>query len=247
MDYFYALKNYLNLLLLQSAWSYQGKQTIGFLFALTKLKNNSETKKKIVSDSAFNTNPYCTGLLLGLMQHYDNIANEWFIALQHTFGSLGDEFFWRLLRPMLMTISVIILLYGYLFSPTINLGIIYAFVPFIYLIFFSFVSQQVRFKWFVKAVKSGRTASLTLANFLRKPLSKLYNLFAFLAGLCLSAVILLFLYGFNHQIAGTRHLLLLIGFIILFIILIGFLLKTERASSLFLIGGLLIFLVIKLL
>lgn len=247
MDNFEIIKSFGSLLLLQSAWSYQGKQTVGFLFALLTIKNHINNHKQIVLDSSFNTNPYCTGLMLGLLKHYDTVAQEWFKALQHTFGSLGDEFFWRLIRPILLTASIVVLLYGYLFNKNIYLQGIYPYAPLLFLIIFNIISQNVRLRWLIKAVKSGRAASLSLANYLRRPLSTLYKTLAFLAGLTISVVVLISVTGLVNQIASSGILLLLIAAILALIIFISFLLRTERASSLLLIVGLLIFLVIKLL
>ncbi|MBS4015044.1 MAG: PTS system mannose/fructose/sorbose family transporter subunit IID [Candidatus Latescibacteria bacterium] len=241
------IKSFLALLFLQTAWSYEGKQTIGFLNALITLKKHTPQKKEIVSKSAFNTNPYCTGLLLGLMGHYEQIPREWFVALQNTFGALGDEFFWRLLRPILLTTTVIILLSGYLFTPDIRLVSLYMYAPLLFIILFNLVSQSVRYRYLFKGLKFGRSAAISLANSLRKPLAKLYNIFAFLAGIVLIVVILLFLSGFSHQIESTQKTIAAIFLVLLLVVIFSLLLRTERHSSYLLIGGLLIFLIFKLL
>lgn len=241
------IKSFLALLFLQTAWSYEGKQTVGFLNALITLKKHTPQKKEIVSKSAFNTNPYCTGLLLGLMGHYDEIPQEWFVALQNTFGALGDEFFWRLLRPILLIMTVIILLYGYLLTHDIRLVSLYMYAPLLFIILFNLFSQSIRYRYLFKGVKFGRSATISLANSLRKPLAKLYNILAFLAGIVLIAVILLFLSGFSHQIESTHKTVAAVGLVLLLLLIFSLLLRAEQHSSYLLIIGLLIFLLFKLL
>jgi mannose/fructose/N-acetylgalactosamine-specific phosphotransferase system component IID len=241
------IKSFLALLFIQTSWSYEGKQTIGFLFALITIKNRSLQKKEIIYRSSFNTNPYCTGLLLGLMQHYKDVPQEWFVALQHTFGSLGDEFFWRLLRPILLTIPVVILLYAYMYTHNIHLASLYMYAPLIFLVLFNFFSQGVRYRWLNKGSEFGRSATISLANYLRKPLAKLYNIFAFLAGILLIIVVLISVYGFSNHSAGSPKIIISIALILSLITIFCLMLRTEQYSSYLLIGGLLIFLLFRLL
>lgn len=247
MDNFHIIKSALALSLLQASWSYQGKQTIGFLFALLTIKNRSDKKKQIIINSAFNTNPYCAGCLLGVLQHYQEVPEEWFIALQHTFGSLGDEFFWRILRPILSSLAILLSLYGYLFAENIYLTGVYRIAPLFFLVPFILISQGVKLQWLVKAIKSGRSACISLANYLRKPLPKLYHGFAFIAGMIFTVVIVVLLFGFDHQVTTASKSIVLIGLILISIFSTGLILRTERSSTYLLIGGLLIFLIFKLL
>ncbi|MEO0072306.1 MAG: PTS system mannose/fructose/sorbose family transporter subunit IID [candidate division WOR-3 bacterium] len=245
------LKGLFALLLLQSSWCYQKKQTLGFLYALSMFLHyqheNFFQKAKIIYESAFNTNPYCSSVILGIMLNNSKIPANSLIGLQHLYGSLGDEFFWRTLRPILLMLATILPFYGYLKTNGIYLSNIYYLSPFVFLIPFLIISQGTRYYWFLKAYWTGNKATISLANFLRKPLPILYHLRTFISGWLVVLILLIILFGFSQNIVSFKSIVSFLFVIIIVLLLLLRFANRYEMSSYLLIIGLLIFLLIKVL
>jgi len=258
MGYSEIIKGFIALLFLSSSWSYLGRQTIGILSTILILakkdtKNDVKVDKNLIKErfwqkNAFNTNPYCTGVMVGIVLNKQNeIFNESFFALQHIFGAIGDDFFWRALRPTLLSLAVLILLIGYLVSPNFHLLNIFTLAPLLFLIPYNIIAQGIRVRGLYEGRKHGRSAAVRLIQDLRKPITKLYNILAFIMGML---IVLLPLIVIHHTSGHSENLwksIIFLLLIILLVVLSYLAMRTERANSYLLISGLLIFLIIKVL
>ncbi|MCS7258536.1 MAG: hypothetical protein NZ601_04135 [candidate division WOR-3 bacterium] len=246
-----SLKGMFALLLLQAGWCYQKKQALGFIYALSVFYKYQQTnffqKVKVIYDSSFNTNPYCSGVLLGITVSSPKISENYFIGLQHLYGSLGDEFFWRTLRPILLMLASIFPFCKYLITNEINLSYFYIISPAIFLIPFVTITQYTRYYWFFKATRVGNKAAISLANFLRKPLPLLYQIKAFISGILLILILCILLFGFSLSIVSLKNILGLLFIITALLFSLLRIFNKYEMSSYILIIGLLIFLIIKLL
>lgn len=255
------IKSAFVVIFLQTSWSYVGRQTLGILYAIILLSKDrtdnsgqgptkKQLKERIWQKMSLNTNPYCAGVILGIaLNKQGEIFKESFFSMQHIFGSIGDEFFWHLLRPTLVSLAVVMLFIGYFYSHTIHTFSILMFSPLLFLIPYNIIAQGTRIRGLYQGKKYGKNAAISLIEMLRKPIPKLYNILAYIMGVLLIFFLLIFLTNFSGQINNLvclKHLIRL--FLGIFIIVISYiLLRSERASSYLLISGLLIFLVIKLL
>jgi mannose/fructose/N-acetylgalactosamine-specific phosphotransferase system component IID len=247
------VKGFVALLFLQSSWSYIGRQTLGVLLVLILLVKKKDPNKKLLKQRIwqsipFNTNPYCTGIILGIALNQEgDIFKESYVTLQHIFGAIGDEFFWRALRPTLLSFSVLILLIGYFLSINFNIPVVYRFAPLLFLVPYNLLAQGIRFRGLYQGKKYGRNAAVRLTENLRKPISKLHNFLTFIMGMLLVLLPLIFIHSYSghHSIFAISFLSALIIIILTVISFVA--MRSNRASSYLLIGGLLIFLIIRLL
>ncbi|MCX8014494.1 MAG: PTS system mannose/fructose/sorbose family transporter subunit IID [candidate division WOR-3 bacterium] len=251
MSHLDLIKGFISLLFLQTSWSYTGKQTLGFIYAWLSLTKASTQDKKtfkniIGKKTGFNTNPYCAGLLLGIaLNNETNLAKEWFVTLQHILGGLGDEFFWRTLRPLLLAIATLLLILGY-YQNKLNiysLGI-FKFAPLVFLIPYVIITQRIRLKGLIWGVRYGQKATVFL-NELRKSLTVLYHILAYILGVLIVLLPPIASYSLSAPIATITSGLFFTLIILLLIALAFGLLRSDRRASYLLIAGLLIFLIIK--
>jgi mannose/fructose/N-acetylgalactosamine-specific phosphotransferase system component IID len=251
MGFIEILKGFFISMFLSSSWSYLGRQSVGILailLSLTKGEKRNLIKERALARNAFNTNPYCTGVMIGIVLNNENeLQKESFFSLQHIFGSIGDEFFWRALRPTLLSLSVLFLLIGYLWSKEINSIGVFVLTPLLFLLPYNIIAQGIRVRGLSQGKKLGRVAAVQLVELLRRPISKLYNLSAFIIGMILTILPLVFLSSFTRHIENLGKSIVSALSILAFIVLSFVALRSDRASSYLLIGGLLIFLVIKVL
>lgn len=250
------IKGLIALFFLQSSWSYAGKQTLGFLYAwISLIKDSSKLsvaedkntlKNLIGKKTGFNTNPYCAGLLLGIaLNNANNITKEWFVSLQHILGGLGDEFFWRTLRPLLLAIATLFLAIGYYQNNLriTSLGI-FRFAPLLFLVPYIIITQYVRIKGLTDGERYGQRSTVFL-NDLRKSLTVLYHTLAYILGVLIVLLPPIASYSLSSPIATITTGLLFTLFVLLLIALTFGLLRSDRRASYLLIAGLLIFLIIK--
>jgi mannose/fructose/N-acetylgalactosamine-specific phosphotransferase system component IID len=117
------LNVFLRSFLLQAGWNYLRFQGIGFGFVMTgflrKIYNRAELKKIMPRYlSVFNTNPFTASFAFGALAkiELEEIKNggpgqeEWNTAkafLMSSLASLGDRFFWALLRPFAFTAALL--------------------------------------------------------------------------------------------------------------------------------------------
>jgi len=253
------IKGFFALVFLQVSWSYVGRQTLGFLYTIILLAkkqtdsfNSEPTKSQIIEriwqKFSLNTNPYCTGLMIGIaLNNQGEIFKESFFSLQHIFGSIGDEFFWHLLRPTLLSLAVLCSLIGYLSSTSLNVYGLFKFSPLIFLIPYFIITQGTRIHGLYQGKMYGKQTAVHLIEDLRKCIPLLYNILAFILGILFVFIPILFLYNFSNQAYSVKKSILT-TVLILLIIFISYLgLRSERSSSYLFIIGLLIFLIIKLL
>jgi hypothetical protein len=250
MEFFDFIKGILGLLFLQAGWSYQKRQALGFLYILSifyhKLQGTFFTKANMVYDNSFNTNPYCSGVILGLFLQEKALSENYLIGLLNLYGSLGDEFFWRNLRPLFFMTALIIPFYGYLINNSYNLPSNYFILSIMFPVFFIIISQGMRFYWFIKSTQIGYSAAWAFAYLLKKFLPLLYCLKAFISGMVIILLFLVLLFGFTEHIISLKSIviyLILIGIILMGLIRIF---ANYEISSYLLIIGLLIFLIIKI-
>lgn len=106
--------------LLQSCWSFAGRQNLGFLFALEPLLRRLYPERDEFSRAAmrhlacFNTQPYMSGFALGVVgrmereraalkpgerEAQDKKIDRMKASLSAALAAMGDSFFWGTLRP----------------------------------------------------------------------------------------------------------------------------------------------------
>jgi mannose/fructose/N-acetylgalactosamine-specific phosphotransferase system component IID len=253
MDFDEIIKGFFALIFLQSSWSYVGRQTLGFLYAIILLTKNrtaseptrAQIKGQIWQKLSLNTNPYCTGVMIGIaINKQGEIFKESYFSLQYIFGSIGDEFFWQLLRPTLLGIAVLLSLIGYILSNNQTSIGMFRFSSLLFLIPYIFITQGTRIRGLYQGEKYGKDAAIFLIKNLRKKIPKLYKVLSFIIGVLLVIIPIVFLSSFGGYLKAS----ILATLLIFFIILISYLaLRSERSSSYLLIAGLLILLIIKLL
>jgi mannose/fructose/N-acetylgalactosamine-specific phosphotransferase system component IID len=253
------IKGFFALVFLQVSWSYVGRQTLGFLYTIILLAKNqtdsfhseptkSQIKERIWQKQSLNTNPYCTGFMIGIALNNDGeIFKDSFFSLQHIFGSIGDEFFWHLLRPALLSLAVLCSLIGFLTSTSLNITGLFKFSSLVFLIPYMCIAQGMRIHGLYQGKMYGKQTAVYLVEDLRKCIPLLYNILAFIMGILFVLLPILFLYNFSDQAYSVKKSIF-IAILILFSILISYLaLRSERSSSYLLLFGLMIYLIIKLL
>jgi mannose/fructose/N-acetylgalactosamine-specific phosphotransferase system component IID len=141
------------------------------------LVHGPEARQRVMQkpSTAFNTNPFMAGPLSGIAAHYERAgsdeADRSLGVLQSSFGSAGDSFFWRLLRPGASVLAVAL---G-TFRPWL--------APAAFLLAFAVPSQAVRFVGLGRGLSQGRTAAVELSQQLARHGARLDLLFAVLAGM----------------------------------------------------------------
>jgi mannose/fructose/N-acetylgalactosamine-specific phosphotransferase system component IID len=120
-------------LLIQSSWSYERMQSLGFAFAIEPVL------RKLYTDQAeyesrlrihleyFNTQPYLASFILGAVvrmeedRAFGRNVNEDVsglkAALMAPLGALGDTFFWGALKPLASVVAVALLMTGDSWAP----------------------------------------------------------------------------------------------------------------------------------
>ncbi len=251
MGYFAIIKAFIISLFLSSSWSYLGRQSNGIwaiILQLIKPDKRDNVKAMLVERNAFNTNPYCTGVMIGIALNDENqIKQESFVTLQSIFGSIGDEYIWRTLRPTLLSISVLVLLIGYLWIKNIYAVSAFSLTPLMFLIPYNIAVQGIRIKGIYQGKKIGVMAAVKLVEYLRRPITKFYNLLAFVMGMIVVIIPLVYLSSFAEHIKSFTESVAAFFTILGVVIVSYFLMRSERSSSYLLIAGLLIFLLIKVL
>jgi mannose/fructose/N-acetylgalactosamine-specific phosphotransferase system component IID len=216
----------LRLLVVQASWSFLGAQALGFRMVLAALFRDPAARRQVLAKyrGAVNTNPFLAGALAGIVAHYERRGSaegeRLFGALQSGFGSSGDAFFWRVLRPGL---SVLAVLAGTLRPEVAGL---------FFLVPFAAVNQGVRLYGLRRGLARGRDAAVELSGLLTRAASVGSSLFAFLTGVLALRGIIVF---------GPAPLVLLAAAVS------WLLLASQRRASYLLLGGLLLLLVGKLL
>lgn len=253
MDCREIIKTIILILFLSNCWSYQGQQIIGILTTLLAAIKREEAKalikQRFWQRNTFNTNPYCSGVMIGIVLHSEKeILNDAFFSLQHIFGSIGDDFFWRSLRPMLLSITALILLIGYLLYGNIYSIGFFRLTPLIFLIPFNIIAQGTRIRGIINGKKYGRIAAVQLIQSLRRPITTFYNILALTMGLLFTGLIVVF----GHYTIGLNSITainkIFFTLIVILVLLISYLLsKFERSNSYLLILSLLILLIFKVL
>jgi mannose/fructose/N-acetylgalactosamine-specific phosphotransferase system component IID len=251
MGYLEIIKAFFISLFLSSSWSYLGRQSNGIwaiILQLVKPDKREHAKAMLLERSAFNTNPYCTGVMIGIALNDENqIRQESFVTLQSIFGSIGDEYIWRTLRPTVLSVSVLLLMIGYLWIKNIYAVGVFALTPLLFLIPYNIAVQGIRIKGIHQGKKIGVMAAVKLVEYLRRPITKFYNLLAFVIGMIVIILPLVYLSSFARHINGFAESIVSIFTILGVTAASYFLMRSERSSSYLLIAGLLIFLIIKVL
>jgi len=111
---------------IQSGWSYERKQALGFFYSICPVIENSpnkdkeEKRKTMLRHLAyFNTNPYFASLILGVIcsLEKENISEEVINSVKEQLSGplavIGDNLFFNTLLPLLSVVS----LYIYKFNP----------------------------------------------------------------------------------------------------------------------------------
>lgn len=167
---------FLALLLVQCSWSYEGGQGLGFMAAMLALVRTPEMRQRVWQKyrGQFNTNPFLAGTLAGIAGHYErrgsSEVDRFLGALQSGFGSSGDNFFWRLLRPGLSVLAVTLAL----FRPALG--------PFVFLLPFAALTQLVRVSGLNRGLEVGKQAAVEMSARLTAYSARMDVLMAFLVG-----------------------------------------------------------------
>lgn len=109
------LKIFFSSLFIQASWSFAGLQSLGFIYTLITSGKKIRIKRHF---DCFNTHPYMAGFVIGAVLGIEESKKHLLAehlrrskaALQSAFASVGDLFFWNLLRPALGIISVVLTL-----------------------------------------------------------------------------------------------------------------------------------------
>lgn len=104
-----SLRGFLGLLALESSWSFEGRQGLGFLVALSWW---APKRKGLSLSYPFNTNPYLASLLLK-----DGLSSSGPRPIEGLLAAWGDELFWRYLRPILAGVAVWLAVLGVYWAP----------------------------------------------------------------------------------------------------------------------------------
>jgi PTS system mannose-specific IID component len=116
-------------LLLQSSWSYEGQQNLGFLFAMDPALKRLYTESSDYREAAarhleyFNTHPYMSGLVLGAVAGMEELRAETPAdqraaldgrirtvkrGMAASLAAIGDAFFWGALRPACAAVVLLV-------------------------------------------------------------------------------------------------------------------------------------------
>lgn len=121
------LKIFWRTLWLQSSWSFEGMQTIGFVHALgPALKSQGREKCGMLLKHLdfFNTHPFFAPAAIGAAARAENKggtsaerASEERVQLMGPLGGMGDALFWGSVKPMAVLLGLILLIEGWLWAP----------------------------------------------------------------------------------------------------------------------------------
>ncbi len=128
---------FLRSLLIQSSWSFDRMQSLGFAYAMTPAlrrlyPNDEEYRRRInLHLDYFNTQPYLASFVLGAAVRMEeerasgrNRSAD-ITGMKNTLmaplGALGDSFFWGSLKPMLIIIAVSAAMTGAWWAPVLFL------------------------------------------------------------------------------------------------------------------------------
>jgi len=133
------LKIFFSSLLLQASWSFAGLQSLGFIHSLVSGSEKLNIKRHC---DCFNTHPYMANFIIGAVLAVEEKGREILAehlrrlksALESAFASVGDLFFWNILRPTLALIGV---------GLTLRFGIV---GPIFFLLIFNLIHIYTRIK-----------------------------------------------------------------------------------------------------
>jgi PTS system mannose-specific IID component len=132
------IKVFLGSFFIQSSWSFSNMQGLGFVAALspaiTELFKGKEDKKREALKrhlAYYNAHPYLASPILGAVIKLEEMALEGRgdelagrslkEALMGPYGSIGDGFFWGMLRPVSALIGIVATLFLGFWGPVIFL------------------------------------------------------------------------------------------------------------------------------
>jgi mannose/fructose/N-acetylgalactosamine-specific phosphotransferase system component IID len=123
--------------LIQSSWSYERMQSLGFAYAIEPVLRKLYPDRTEYEDRLrlhmeyFNTQPYLASFILGAVVRLEqDRASEGHAAadiqglkesLMAPLGALGDSFFWGSLKPVTAIVAVALLLTGSWWAPILYL------------------------------------------------------------------------------------------------------------------------------
>ncbi|MDD3626571.1 MAG: PTS system mannose/fructose/sorbose family transporter subunit IID [bacterium] len=191
---------------MQALWNYESLLGYGVAFALLPILEKLYSKEDIVAKgreylSYFNSQPYVTSFIIGLLIRFEEetaekqINNSLKISSVKTnymgpLAALGDSFFWWNLKPAGLIISLFFILF---FFETLNWSI---FILVLFLLFFNFFHFFFRFGGIFYGYKFGEPGLKIFKVFdLNKFQKVMFELTIFISGI---AVIMLI---FNHPVS----------------------------------------------
>lgn len=131
----YIGRAFLRSFLIQSSWSFERMQTLGFLYsiapAIRTIYKNKEGLKKAYRRHMefFNTNPYMAPAIIGatIKMEEDGASDEDIrglkVGLMGAYGAVGDSLFWGSLRPLAAVVGVVFALNASFWAPIVFLAI----------------------------------------------------------------------------------------------------------------------------
>lgn len=184
MAFIQILKGFLGFLFLQTSWSFDGRQSLGFLTTLSWLVKNREEEQRFLSrfSRPFNTNPYTASFALGSILKEKERTHE---SLGQILAAYGDDFFWHTLRPASAGLSVLLGFAGA------------GWAPLFFIVLFNGVAQGIRFAGLPLSYTRGRQAILDLGRRLRRITPVVQAAASFVIGM------LLFLFFHTFVLKGT--------------------------------------------
>jgi PTS system mannose-specific IID component len=128
---------FLRSFLVQATWNFERLQNLGFAFlsypALRRRyrPHSDELARAYVrSLEFFNTHPYFAGLVAaaiageeGEERDEDNFLTDLKRSLMSSLGSIGDAFFWAVLRPLSALLALVPALFGLWWAPLVFLAL----------------------------------------------------------------------------------------------------------------------------
>jgi mannose/fructose/N-acetylgalactosamine-specific phosphotransferase system component IID len=155
MAFIQALKGFLGLLFLQTSWSFDGRQSLGFLTTLSWLLKNKEEREKFLHrfSRPFNSNPYAASYALGTILKEKERHQE---SVSQLLAAYGDDYFWHTIRPAFAGLAVLLGLAGAVWAPIL------------FVILFNGVAQGVRFAGLPLAYARGRQAVLDFGRWVNR-------------------------------------------------------------------------------
>lgn len=112
---------------LQSSWSFEGMQTVGFVHVLSPaLKGEGREKCAALLKHLdfFNTHPFFAPAVIGAAARAERLggehartASEERIQLMGPLGGMGDTLFWGSVKPLAVISGLLLLVEGWLLAP----------------------------------------------------------------------------------------------------------------------------------